>query len=534
MGAELGALKSACFHAFDQQIKTSKPLTEWDWNQIGGTWLSDYECLQGLALVDTVDGAVKERMGDLPADWNPLVDDPGVGTTHEVRTAEGNQFWCVVPAPTEDPRYRLWLSLSPAPGFLEFLQERRIPLAIIGFLAALLFVLFYVFMGAPKRFLLPVVETLQRSLDRADSPLRIDPNAVPGEFKTLAEKVSLVLEARQREHAERQELKEKDEHYSTAKARYTEMYRSLESLRDHEQTAVQRVQGTLLEINREPVLILDRTRRILMMNEPARKILTLSGQTGSTLRHTQLEEIIETEIREDGRGGPYRLTTFDPYLQTQSTWKVRVSILSDWRDRSQIHCMVVALNQEWSGASAGAGFAPSLLSLLVAAIEKSWSSASRHPCPVSEEETANALRLIRAFVGDPTRAIPCSSVLEVLGVATTSPTSGRVAGPLEAWKAFVIWWSGLASKMGVELGPPRFSVQEDGQVELGWDADRSFRFDPWFLGDEDPVRLFRRELLQQSLQRLGTKLVWHPSDPSRVRLQVAVEEQGRTSATLPA
>lgn len=522
--ADTKGLTTACVSEFMQQSKSGASPIQWDWRRLASNWRREFLRFQAMALVDSVDGKVKFATGEFSSEWNPLVDDPGDTEPHWVNNSSGEHLWTVVPAPSTDKRYRLWIKLEPPLAFSKFLHDRRYYLSAEGMLFLLLFILFYARLGSPTRYLTPMVGTLQRSLDRADSPLRIAPSSVPGEFAPLAKSLSLILEARQTDYEERHQLKEKDQHFEQQKTNYYSMINSLKSLREHDQTAVEKVQAILLEANREPVLILDRTRRILSMNEPARKILALAGQTGTTLRHAELEAILEAELQHGARSGPHRLTTKDLFSGKPSTWRVRVVIQSDWKDASQIQCIVVYLTQERAGPSS-AGPSQDLLQLLASALGEAWTGQASHPCPIVEGEQACAEALVKATLTASAGRERMAQVLAVFGIDPyvekgTGLLESEAAGTKILWQAFHDWFEGLLKRMAEDKPKAKLALSEGSRPRIEWVSENPFRFDAWFLSGNDPVRTFRKELLQQSLERLEAQMIWHPSSPRTFSLEI--------------
>jgi hypothetical protein len=349
--ASVEALLTVCYKDFTQESQTGHPVEAWDWDRLFNQWQTQNPAIEALVLVDRVPGAIKNSLGTLPADWNPLVDDPGDHEPHWIDHPSGNQFWTVVPAGTIDPRYRVWILFRQETSFPAYLHRLRSELGVAAFLFLAVFVVFYAFWGTPTRHLSPLAGALQHSLKHPEIPVMFSHDSVPGEFVPLANALSVLLESRQKDYEERQGMNKKEQHLQEQKNRYTEMIHKLKSIRDNEQTAVEKIQSVLLEANREPAMILDRTKRILAMNEPARMTLSLAGQTGVTLRHSELEEIIQAQIEIGPRSGPHRLATKDPFFGKTTTWRVHVHVLADCPDSSQLECIVVYLTQDRSSPS---------------------------------------------------------------------------------------------------------------------------------------------------------------------------------------
>ncbi len=533
--AENRALTAACLYEFAERAQEKSSPGEWDWEALSYRWEEEFAYIEGLALVDIVAGEPVFRKGEFPATWDPRLDDPGDTLTHWIDHPSGKRFWTAVPASATDPRYRLWVMLDAPLTFQRFLHSQRQALGTEGAVLLLVFLVFYLRFGAPTRYLAPLVETIQSSLKHGDSPLRIAPSSVPGEFQPLATALSLILESRQKDHEEKAALAERVQYFTEQKSKYSSMIRSLESLRDHEQGAVEKVQTALLEANREPVILLDRTRRVLAMNEPARKTLSLAGQTGSTLRHPELEEILNAEQAQGPRSGPHRLTTKDLFLGKTTTWRVRVSIQTDWKDAKQIQSVVVHLCQEAVSSARQGAFPQDLLQLYGYALGDSLAVQSKHPYPLSAEEQGFSESLARQTLSSPPGQTPLSQALALFEVDSPPESdsalfTARIAGSEELWRGFQEWFDCVIRRMAGWRTVVKSAALGKGGISIQWSSESPIPFDDWFLAGNDAVRRFRKELLQQSLEVLEAKLVWHPASPNMVKLEIPLGSTDRTCA----
>jgi hypothetical protein len=361
--------------------------------------------------------------------------------------------------------------------------------------------------------------------------LRIDPGSVPGEFAPPAKTLTLLLEARQQDYEEKTELLQKVGHFSDQKVRYSSMVSRLKTLREDEQSAVERIQAALLEANREPALILDRNRRILMMNESARRVLALAGQTGAALRHSELEAILNQEMQQATRGGTHRLVTKDQFLGKSVNWRVRVLSQTDWREPGQIQTIVLYLTQENpEPLPRSVRQDRGLFADFGEALEESWSSSSRSPYPLSERERHHAESLLRALASYQPCATEVGQLLMSLGFPAQAgevPELGvwSACGSPSIWKAFSIWLGALLEGMEGKYIEPLFLGLHDGALRIEWRSMGPLPFNSWILNGEAPSISFRRELLQQTLERLQSRLLWHPSSPEKVVLEISARQE---------
>lgn len=529
--AEAKALTATCLHQFSQQQVSNLPPDEWNWDLLTRTWNQEFSRPRGFALMNSVARDIAYSTGVISAAWNPIVHDPGDRNPHWITLDTGERFWTVLPSPTTDPQFRLWVAFGQPLSFDQFLRQRSHALLIEAQALMLAFVLFYRWLGSPTRFLIPLIETLQRSLERADSPLRIDPASVPGEFAPLAKTLSLLLEARQRDYEEKMELSQKVEHFSDQKVRYSTMVSRLKTLREDEQSAVERIQSALLEANREPALILDRNRRILMMNESARRVLALAGQTGATLRHAELEALLNQEMQQATRGGTYRLTTKDLFLGKTFHWRVRILCQSDWREPGQVQTVVIYLTQENPESPRTETRELSLFASFGEALEEAWSPyRTRSTYPLGEQERHFAEILLQSLASYQPCLTEAGLILASLG---TSPQSGEILeascwnanGSPGIWKAFSAWLGSLLKEMESRNIEPHYQGLSDEALRVEWRSTSPLPFNDWILnGNSHSVR-FRRELLQQTLERLQSRLLWHPSTPGTVVLEIGAKQQ---------
>ena len=529
--AEAKALTATCLHQFSQQQESNLPPDEWNWDLLTRTWNQELTKPHGFALMNSVAREITYSTGVISTAWNPIVHDPGDRNTHWISLDTGERFWTVLPSPATDPQFRLWVAFGQPLSFSQFLHQRSHTLGAEAFALMLAFVLFYRWLGSPTRFLTPLIETLQRSLERADSPLRIDPSSVPGEFAPLAKTLSLLLEARQRDYEEKMELSQKVDHFSDQKVRYSTMVSRLKTLREDEQSAVERIQSALLEANREPALILDRNRRILMMNESARRVLALAGQTGSTLRHLELEAILNQEMQQTTRGGTYRLTTKDLFLGKTFYWRVRILCQTDWREPGQVQTIVLYLTQENPESPRTEQKERGLFASFGEALEEAWSPyKSRSSYPLGDQERHHAENLLRLLVSYQ----PCLTEAGlILTSLSATPQAGdslgtsvwNANGSPPVWKAFGTWLGSLLEEMGGRSIESRFQGAGEEALRIEWKSSSPLPFNDWILGGDAHSVRFRRELLQQTLERLQSRLLWHPSTPGTVVLEIGAKQQ---------
>lgn len=534
--ADAKALTSTCLHEFSQQLESGRPPNEWNWTLMTRTWTKEFRGPRGFALMDLVARNIDYSTGELSTAWDPVVHDPGDRNPHWINLDTDERFWTALPSPEIDPQFRLWVAFGHPLSWRIFLHGQRHALMAEALALVLAFVLFYRWLGTPTRFLAPLVETLQRSLERADSPLRIDPNSVPGEFAPLAKTLALLLEARQQDYEEKTELFQRVEHFSDQKTRYSSMVSHLKTLREDEQSAVERVQSALLEANREPALILDRNRRILMMNECARRVLSLAGQTGAVLRHPDLEAILNQEMQSPSRMGTHRLVTKDLFLGKSVNWRVRVLTQTDWREPGQIQTIVIYLTQESPEAAARAPRKErDLFSEFGEALEESWSTGARSPYLLSEREIHHASDLLRILAGYQTSLMGVQALLTSLGVTPESENdlesaAWSTSGNQAIWRAFSGWLGSLFEAMrSAPLAPVLLGIQE-GVLRIEWHSTSPLPFNAWLLSGDTPSVNFRRDLLQQTLERLQSRLFWHPSEPESIVLEISARQE-RTGAS---
>ncbi len=529
--AEAKALTSTCLQQFTQQQDSNHPPNHWNWELMTRVWNQEFKGPRGFALMDLVAREIVFSTGEISAAWNPVVHDPGDRNPHWITLDTGERFWTALPSPETDPKFRLWVAFGQPLTIENFLRQRSRILLAEGLALVIAFILFYRWLGTPTRFIAPLVEILQRSLERVDSPLRIDPSSVPGEFAPLAKTLSLLLEARQRDWEERMELSQKVEHFSDQKVRYSSMVSRLKTLREDEQSAVERIQSALLEANREPALILDRNKRILMMNESARRVLSLGGQTGSVLRHPELEAILNQEAQQPTRGGSYRLATTDLFLGKTLNWRVRILNQTDWREPGQIQTTVIYLTQENPEATSPAPRKErNLFTWYGEALEESWSPAMPSSHPLGEQEKRHAESLLQALTNFRACSIEAGPLLTSLGVTVQSSEipgsqAWSACGTPSIWKAFSVWLGSLLEAMGGGVIEPLCQGLHEGVLWIEWKASAPLPFNAWFVNGDTPAIHFRHELLQQILKRLQSRLVWNPTSPGMIVLEIGTQQE---------
>ena len=539
--ARAQSLTAQCLHEFRQREDFPDRPERWEWEDAYRRWAANCGCLLGIALEDRADSRILFTAGETITETGLAGDEAENAPAKWVTLDSGHRFWTVLPAGEKNPRFRLWLNFGSEKSFRDFLHDRRFVLGGEALFFTLVFVLFYWRIGNPGRHLAPIVATLQRALEHADSPLQVPPSSMPGEFQPLAKSVSLILESRRIDHQERVRLDQKQGHHLRQKDHYTRMVKTLKSNRENEQSVVERIQQSLLETNREPVILLDRTRRILAMNEPALKALSLSGQTGYPLRHSELEENSRPGVAVRHSPGDHRLTVRDPYLKRTTHWRVHVSKHYHWNDPAQIQCIILSLKQETTGAEATTQSTESLLRLLAGAWAENFSQNSPLPAPLNEEEKRRVDILIRHLLAVGQAHVEVPGLLEDFGLGGRGEFApdaefGEVGGSAELWRAFSEW---IAYLIG-EMSPGRITVEVAGmtpsRVKIEWNANAPFAFPDWFGDSEDKTTAFRRELLQRSLEKIRAKVAWHPSMPKTFSLEIHLKARlvpGRRASGLP-
>ncbi len=529
--ADAKALTSTCLHQFTQQKDSILPPNQWNWNLMTRTWLQEFQEPRGFTLMDSVGGTIAYSTGEMSTAWNPVVNDPGDRNPHWITLGTGERFWTALPSPETDPRFRLWIAFGPPDSFNQYLSQRGHSLGAEALVLLIAFLLFYRTLGTPTRFLMPLVVILQRSLERADTPLRIDSTSVPGEFAPLAKTLSLLLEARQQDYQEKIELYQKVDYFNHQKNHASSLFNHLQKLRMDEQSSVEKVQAALLEANREPTLILDQNRRILMMNESARRILALGGQTGAPLRHPDLEAILNQEMQQTTRGTTYRLSTADLLLGKTVNWRVRIISQVDWRESGQVQTIVVYLTQESPDTtSRDTRKDRNLFSWFGEALEESWSTGARPPHQLSEREILNTESLLRALANYQPCFTEASLLLTSLGAtARTGEIPGAGAwsacGSPTIWKAFCAWLGSLLETMEGGKIEPLFQGPRERALRIEWHSHSPLPFNAWFVDGETPSIRFRHELLEQTLKRLQSSLIWHPTAPETVILKISARQE---------
>lgn len=526
--SEILALTGACQHDFADQQLLDIPPTQWHWNEMVRGWREEYSIPRGFALVDIVSGMVAYTTGEFSQNWSAIFHDPGDRNVHWVDLDTGERFWTLIPAAETDPQYRFWVALDSPQTFADFVQDRRWYLGAEFIALILVFIIFYGWIGSPTHALDPMVSALQKSLESAETVPSIAFQDLPGEFVPLARKLALILESRQQDHIRKLEMGSQIENFSEHKTNYTAIIQQLQSRRDDDQTMQERLQSTLLEANREPALVLDRSRRILAMNEPARRILGLGGQTGFPLRHTDLDAILDTELAAGSRSAIHRLTTKDLFLGRTQVWRVKINILHDWRDDTQIQLIIIYLTQEQSEPSQAPKNSRDLFFLFSEALHQSWTQPGKGTNPLEREEKETAEALIRQVLNFEPASEPLDQIIPLFRIVSEDldaleEQSLLVRGSRPAWSTFLAWFEILLTRMLGFRIQPQLKGFGEGVLSIEWNHTHPFPMNEWLLSGNEPLKVFRRELLQQSLERLGAKLVWHPSAPMRMHLEIALK-----------
>ena len=500
----------------------------WEWKTLFRGWREQFPTLLGIALEDRADGKTLQKEGQFDENWIPLYGDSKNTPFRSFAIDSGERVWTVLPGGTDDPRYRLWTNLGVPTTFGAYLERRRTTLAIEFAVFFLLFVFFYWRFGSPLRHLKPMVETLGRALEHADSPLQVPLSLFPSEYVPLGKSVSLILEARRTEFEERERLLKRVGLQTRQKDQYSRMIKSLETEREHELTASESIQAALLESNREPAILLDRTRRILLMNDSARRILSLSGQTGYPLRHSELEAILQAHL-EPSEDSPKdrRVSIRDPYQGKSSLWSVDVSVHHDWKDPSQIHCILVSLHRDNGSQKLTSQSPEHLLRLMAEAWAESWTAGAETPHPLSEEERSLLDALIRDLHAPGTAVEPATSIrsfgLEYLPERHEVEPVGEVGGTREGWSAFGRWFGHVLDGAARAPYRSRWIHSVSGRLRIEWSCEGDFALKDWFISDQDRTRSFRRELLGRCLEKLRAKLHWDPEEPHLVCLEILLK-----------
>lgn len=513
---------------FSEQSRTFAAPSDWNWKKLSKSWQEQFTLLSGLALEDRADGKVLLKEGQFDENWIPLYGEADNTPSQSLTIESGERLWTVLPAGAENPRFRLWTNLGVPTTFGAYLHRRRVVLAVEFVVFSLLFILFYWRIGAPARHLKPMVETLQRALEHADSPLQIPLSIFPTEFIPLGKSISLILEARRSEYEERERLLKRVGLQTRQKDQYSRMIKSLESERNHELSAFERIQSALLEANREPAILLDRTQRILLMNDSARRILSLSGQTGYPLRHSELEAVLQSHL-DPSEEAPKdrRVSIRDPYQAKSSLWSVNVSVHHDWKDPNQIHCILVTLHRDTGSHKLTTQSPEHLLRAMAEAWAESWAGGAETPHPLSEEERSLLDALIRDLhAAGTTMEIPALiRTFQVDNGPKPHETAGlgEVGGTLEGWTAFGHWFRQILEGAAEEAFQPRWISSLPGRVRIEWHCEAGFALKEWFGADQDRTRSFRRELLGRCLEKLRAKLHWDPEEPQLVSLDILLK-----------
>jgi PAS domain-containing protein len=524
--AQLLALTVSCPAKFDEYRVTQPSCDQWDWKTLSQNLIDEYPKIRGLTLVDTIRDQSVFTTGNFPPTWNAIIYDPGGEENHRVTLSSGERLWTTLPSGDQGRQFRLWINLGPELSLKQFLYEQRIWLIFEAVVLLVIFLLFYHFIGNPIRPLLPLMAALQQSLEHADSTLVVATDSVPGEFHPLVRTTNLHLDARRKEFEDKVELLKQIEHYSVQKSRYSTMINRLKSLRDDDQTLVDKIQSALLEANREPVIILDRSQRILAMNEASRRVLGLGGQTGTTLRHHELENILKAEQQSHSRVGTYHIVTRDLLLGKMIQWKVKVLTQMDNRDVTQVLSNVIYLTQESSDSTSRTSL-DELLNLYLDVLRETWRRSGTSSQAVDEAELVTMEGLLKQiFLYNPS----VESYTRIQGIFNCSVGEDRaipttdlfLTGTSEFWQAFAGWLVPLLKKMSFD---PLSIFAEEGQEEqivITWKTKFHFHFNEWILTGNAAGNVFRRQLLHFSLGMVDSKLVWNPQSPAVVNLEIPV------------
>ncbi|MCA9427141.1 MAG: hypothetical protein KC994_18820, partial [Candidatus Omnitrophica bacterium] len=477
---------ASALHAEFAVLAPSSPLVEeWDWNRIFNRFQKDFPSLKGMALVDNVDGQSAFNSGEFPNGWEPILEQTHDQSPHWVDSSSQARLWTILPGGNRRPRYRLWVNLGTPPNFMEFLHAQRF--VILGELVFLfaLFLLFYWRWGNPNRFLNPLSAATQNSIEHAETLLPVTNLNLPGEFTPLAKSVSLLLEARHEDYQDRKRLNDQLSHSLRQKTQYSQMVQNIREYRENEISAVEAMQNTLLRVNREPVLVLDKTRRILSMNEAAKRVLSISGQTGYPLRHPELEEAIKTLLESDRPNLTRSISLRDPYLGKTNVWKVSLSIQHDTQNKEEIDQVVVSLNKEESNPQKGAPSSKDLLYLYSNAWFESWNHAGSLPTLMDEEERKLVEPLVREVLNCEGKRVETEDLLPVFGLAVQGALPGvrqrrMVGGSTHLWDLFEKWFSYVIRRMTSEKPTLKLAHSGGTRLRIEWTCETNIPFEDWF------------------------------------------------------
>ncbi len=394
----------------------------------------------------------------------------------------------------------------------------------------LLFLGFYWRWGNPTRFLKPLAVATQNSIEHAETLLPVMHLNLPGEFSRLAKSISLLLEARHQDYQDRKELREKYEHSIRQKTQYSQMVQSIQDFRENEISAVEAMQNTLLKVNREPVIVLDKTQRILSMNEAAKRVLSISGQTGYPLRHPELEEVLKCLLDKDRPTLNKTLSLRDPYLGKTTVWKAAVHIQNDSKNKEGIDQIVVSLNKEETNPQKGSPSSKDLLYLFSNAWFESWNHQGSLPTLMDDEERKLAEPLVREVLNCESKRVEVEDLLPIFGLAVQEALPGvrqrRLAGgTLPLWALAERWFSYVLYRMTTEKPVMKLLQSGGTRVRIQWTTSNKLPFEDWFGQKTDNTLKFRNQLIRKILERTESNMIWDPEDPNNVILEWRIRSE---------
>lgn len=525
--AEENYLASALNGEFALLAPNSPLVESWDWAEIYSRFQKTHPRLLGMALVDNVDGSSLHRFGDLPPSWEPTLEPVRDEAPQWIDSSAQTRFWTVLPGGKVRNRHRLYVNVGNLNRFGDFLYDYRfVILGEIAFLVGL-FLFFYWRWGNPMRFLKPAAAAAQCSIENAETQLPFSSLNLPGEFEPISRSISLLLEARSREWEERKRLQDRLEHSLRQKNQYSQMVQSIQEFRDSEMSAVETMQATLLRVNREPVIILDRTKRILSMNEAAKRVLSLSGQTGYPLRHPEIEEALKSLLESDRPGAARSIALRDPYLGKTTVWKISTLVQNDAKDKTQIDQIVVSLNKEEVNPQKGAPSSKDLLYLYSSAWFESWNHAGSLPTLMDEEERRLVEPLLREVFDCEGKRIDAEQLHPTFGLPIQSALPGLrqrrlVGGTQKLWALFEKWFLHVLKRMTSERAVARLVEAGGTRYRIEWATGAKLPFEDWFGQKTDNTLRFRNQLVRKLLERTQSNIVWDPENPRVVVLEFRV------------
>ncbi len=528
--SEENNLASALYGEFAVLAPNSPLVIEWNWDEIFSRFEKNYPSLRGMALVDNVHGQPVFTKGVFPKGWEPTLEMTHDENPQWVDSNSRTRLWTLHPGGKVRPRFRLWVNVGSPQSLEDFLHAQRFTImGEVGFFVAL-FMLFYWRWGNPNRFLGPLAVATQNSIEHAESLLPVTHLNLPGEFSPLAKSISLLLEARHQDYEDRKRLSDQLDHSLKQKTQYSQMVHNIKEYRDNEMSAIEAMQNTLLRVNREPVIVLDQTRRILSMNEAAKRVLSISGQTGYPLRHPELEEIIKSLLESDRPTSSKTLSLRDPYLGKTSIWKVSINIQLDSQEKDEVNQIVVSLNKEEMNPQKGAPSSKDLLYLYSNAWFESWNHQGSLPTLMDEEERRLVEPLVREVLDCEGKRVEAEDLLPVFGLAVQSALPGlrqrRMAGgDIELWTLFEKWFSYVVYRMNSEK--PTLSLAQSGgtRLKIEWATTTGMPFEEWFGQKTDNTLKFRNQLIRKLLERTESNMIWNPDKAHAVCLEFRIRSE---------